>query len=58
MFQKVVSVPTDGSHNDIPHDATNTSYLLNQNSKLTFYLHNLASGNNSITTTDEVHVAV
>ena len=47
MFQNVVSVPADGSHNDTPHDATNTSQLIPQNSKLTFnsFLHNIASGN-------------
>jgi len=60
MFQNVVSVPADGSHNDTPHDAMNTSHLIRQNSKLTFYsyLHNLASGNNNTTTPDEAHVVV
>jgi len=57
-IQKLVSVSGDGRHNRIPHDATNTSYLIPQNSKLTFYLHNLASGNNNTTTPDEVHVVV
>lgn len=58
MIKKLVSAPADGRQNDIPHDARNTSYLIPQNSILTFYLHNLASGNNNTTTPDEVHVVV
>jgi len=60
MFQNVVSVPADGSHNDTPYDATNTSHRIPHNSKLIFYscLDNLASGNNNTTTPDEVHVVV
>ena len=57
MRQKVGSVAADGRHNDIPHHATNTC-IIPQNSKLTLYLHTLASGNNNTTTPDDVHVQV